>query len=184
MLSHLRESHKEEMKEAETTPLKEKIIVNSQPKRKSYCCRSGSEISREYQTARNIAGTNKLHSCRRSFGDEIHGFKSDLRYVQCCANVINIAVRAALESDAAKIAIHNVKKIVSKMNRSPKVKSLYKRLLKEADLPLALPVTDCPTRWGSTYTMVCDVLNSLPALENLLLELNFWPLLKQKSFDF
>ncbi|RCN46049.1 dimerization domain protein, hAT family [Ancylostoma caninum] len=99
----------------------------------------------------------------------------DLRYVQGCAHVINLAVRAALESDAAKIAIHNVKKIVSKMNRSPKVKSLYKRLLKEAGLPLALPVTDCPTRWGSTYTMVCDVLNSLPALENLLLELKMAP---------
>ncbi|EYC27953.1 hypothetical protein Y032_0008g266 [Ancylostoma ceylanicum] len=86
----------------------------------------------------------------------------DLRYVQCCAHVINLAVRAALESDAAKMAINNVKKIVS-------------RFLKEAGLPLALPVTDCPTRWGSTYTMVCDVLNSLPALENLLLELKMAP---------
>ncbi|EPB68724.1 BED zinc finger [Ancylostoma ceylanicum] len=85
----------------------------------------------------------------------------DLRYVQCCAHVINLAVRAALESDAAKMAINNVKKIVSRLNRSPKVKSLYKRFLKEAGLPLALPVTDCPTRWGSTYTMVCDVLNSV-----------------------
>ncbi|KAL6730851.1 hypothetical protein Aduo_001781 [Ancylostoma duodenale] len=76
------------------------------------------------------------------------------------ASIINLAVRAALESDAAKIAIYNVKKIVSKMNRSPKVKSLYKRLLKEAGLPPALPVTGCASKWGSTYTMMCDVLNS------------------------
>ncbi|KAL6730719.1 hypothetical protein Aduo_001669 [Ancylostoma duodenale] len=95
----------------------------------------------------------------------------DLRYVQCCAHIINLAVRAALEFDAVKAAIGNVKRIFSKMNRSAKVKTLYKRLLKEAGLPIVLPATDCPTRWGSTYTMVCDVLNALPALENLLVEL-------------
>ncbi|KHJ87833.1 hypothetical protein OESDEN_12384, partial [Oesophagostomum dentatum] len=99
----------------------------------------------------------------------------DLKYVQCCAHVINLAVRAALEADPVKQALGSVKRIVSKLNKSAKSKTLFKRLLKEVKLSMILPVSDCPTRWGSTYAMISDVLNSLPAVENFITELKMTP---------
>ncbi|KIH55319.1 BED zinc finger [Ancylostoma duodenale] len=36
-----------------------------------------------------------------------------------------------------------------------------KRCLEKANMPLKVPVMDCPTRWGSTYDMLCTVLDSI-----------------------
>lgn len=99
----------------------------------------------------------------------------NLKYVQCSAHVINLAARAALELDDVKLVLQKVKKIVTRLNRSGKVKIAYKRFLQEANLPISLPSTDCPTRWGSTFAMICDVLNSLPAVESLLCFLKMTP---------
>ncbi|VDL66853.1 unnamed protein product [Nippostrongylus brasiliensis] len=82
-----------------------------------------------------------------------------LKYVQCCAHVINLAAKAAIESGCVKQTVQKVRKIVAKLNRSGKAKSFFERLLQEANLPKVLPYTDCPTRWGSMFTMICDVLD-------------------------
>ncbi|VDL86217.1 unnamed protein product [Nippostrongylus brasiliensis] len=87
-----------------------------------------------------------------------------LKYVQCCAHVINLAAKAAIESGCVKQTVQKVRKIVAKLNRSGKAKSFFERLLQEANLPKVLPYTDCPTRWGSMFTMICDVLDLLASL--------------------
>ncbi|WKY01329.1 hypothetical protein Q1695_015374 [Nippostrongylus brasiliensis] len=69
-----------------------------------------------------------------------------LKYVQCCAHVINLAAKAAIESGCVKQTVQKVRKIVAKLNRSGKAKSFFERLLQEANLPKVLPYTDCPTR--------------------------------------
>ncbi|KIH68461.1 BED zinc finger [Ancylostoma duodenale] len=191
MLSHLRESHEEDMIEAEKqTTSREKKAIESQTKLDELFKRK-MNLSTKRSLDRKVAlliakaslslnvvsldafkdllsSLNSAYSppCRKTILSIMRDQVEELDEVNQ-----TICVRAALEFDAVKAAIGNVKRIVSKMNRSAKVKTLYKRLLKEAGLPIVLPATDCPTRWGSTYTMVCDVLNALPALENLLVEL-------------
>ncbi|WKY01334.1 hypothetical protein Q1695_015379 [Nippostrongylus brasiliensis] len=55
-----------------------------------------------------------------------------------------------------------------------------RKLLQEANLPKVLPYTDCPTRWGSMFTMICDVLDLLPAVENLIIHLKLQPFEKEE----
>ncbi|KAL6734134.1 hypothetical protein Aduo_004705 [Ancylostoma duodenale] len=77
-------------------------------------------------------------------------------YVHCCAHVINL--------------------VIAKLSRSAPLTEFYKRCLEKANMPLKVPVMDCPTRWGSTYDMLCTVLDSVTAFEDLLAHLNKEPL--------
>ncbi|KAL6723596.1 hypothetical protein Aduo_018581 [Ancylostoma duodenale] len=203
MLSHFRESHKEDMIEAEKqTSSREKKVIESQTKlndlfkrkmnlatKRSLDRKVSLLIARDSLSLNVVAldafkdllsSLNSAYSplCRKTilhsdavlekkFRESIGRLgiplerinyivadgasvmklmasNLDLRYV----HIINLAVRAALEFDAVKAAIGNVKRIVSKMNRSANVKSLYKRLLKEAGLPIVLPEMDFPTTRG------------------------------------
>ncbi|KAL6743533.1 hypothetical protein Aduo_016561 [Ancylostoma duodenale] len=96
--------------------------------------------------------------------------------VHCCAYVINLVVQSALETVHAKRILSKVKAVVAKLSRSVPLKEFYKRCLEKANTPLKTPVMDCPTRWGSTYDMLCTVLDSVTAFEDLLAQLNKEPL--------
>ncbi|EYB95428.1 hypothetical protein Y032_0160g3351 [Ancylostoma ceylanicum] len=86
------------------------------------------------------------------------------------ASVVAEKIRECLEP------LKIVKRVAAKLNRSGKLRSLFKRFLKEESLQIILPMTDSPTRWSSTYYMICDFLNTLPAVEKLLLHLRLSPL--------
>ncbi|KAL6742497.1 hypothetical protein Aduo_015641 [Ancylostoma duodenale] len=77
--------------------------------------------------------------------------KLNVKRIHCCAHVIHPIVRDALENTGVSSIIKRTKKTLDEM-----------------ELPKAIPSTDCPTKWSSTYTMICDVLNSLPAFEKLI----------------
>lgn len=58
-----------------------------------------------------------------------------------------------------------------------------KSRLKELNLPEFCPVPDSPTRWNSTYDLICEVLITLPALNDVLEKLN-QPLLETDDVRF
>ncbi|CAJ0593116.1 unnamed protein product [Cylicocyclus nassatus] len=45
---------------------------------------------------------------------------------------------------------------------------MFRRFLNEENLPNVVPMNDAPTRWSSTYFMLCDFLAAMPAVERLL----------------
>ncbi|RCN25797.1 hypothetical protein ANCCAN_28488 [Ancylostoma caninum] len=90
-----------------------------------------------------------------------------LPYIHCCAHLVNLAVSASMNYPVSAQALRKVKSIVSRLNKSEKMKML-RRYLKEDQLPDVIPMNDAPTRWSSTYFMLCDVLNALPAVEKLM----------------
>ncbi|WKX95434.1 hypothetical protein Q1695_012130 [Nippostrongylus brasiliensis] len=51
----------------------------------------------------------------------------NLKYVQCCAHVILLAAKAAIESESVKQAVQKVRKIVAKLNLSHSSKGFCKR---------------------------------------------------------
>ncbi|RCN42469.1 hypothetical protein ANCCAN_11545 [Ancylostoma caninum] len=83
-----------------------------------------------------------------------------VKYVHCCAHVINLIVARFLEIPAAANLIRRVKRVVTRLNKKAKAKFCYKRYLEEMSPPTVIPSSDCPTRWSSTFTMLCDVLNA------------------------
>ncbi|RCN29468.1 BED zinc finger [Ancylostoma caninum] len=91
-----------------------------------------------------------------------------LPYIHCCAHLVNLAVSASMNYPMSAQALRKVKSIVSRLNKSGKMKKMFRRYLKEEQLPDVIPMNDAPTRWSSTYFMLCDVLNALPAVEKLM----------------
>ncbi|RCN47382.1 dimerization domain protein, hAT family [Ancylostoma caninum] len=55
------------------------------------------------------------------------------------------------------------------------------RFLENHSLPIKIPFRDCPTRWGSTFTMICDILDSLPAFGELLTTLKMDPFEEEEA---
>ncbi|CAJ0595109.1 unnamed protein product [Cylicocyclus nassatus] len=100
----------------------------------------------------------------------------DIPYIHCCAHVINLAVSASLSSNVCASALKRVKSLVAKLNKSGKMKKAFKRFLNEDNLPCVIPMNDSPTRWSSTYFMLCDFLNAMPAVEKLITSFDLSPL--------
>lgn len=92
----------------------------------------------------------------------------DINYIQYTAHVINLAIRSALKSEQVAPVIRKVKDLTSKLNRSAVLKGMLSRYMKEENIPPISIASDCPTRWNSTYMMVCDFLAAHPALERLI----------------
>ncbi|VDO84365.1 unnamed protein product [Heligmosomoides polygyrus] len=81
--------------------------------------------------------------------------------IQCTAHVINLAVRSALRSVQVAPVIRKCKELTSKLNRSAVLKGMLSRYMKEDNLPPMTITSDCPTRWNSTYIMICDFLTAV-----------------------
>ncbi|CAJ0593694.1 unnamed protein product [Cylicocyclus nassatus] len=92
----------------------------------------------------------------------------NVKYLQCGAHLINLAVRKALNCEHVAPLINKCKSIVTKLNRSSVLKGLFRSYLDEFNLPKITPSSDCPTRWGSTYAMICDVISTRAALDKLM----------------
>ncbi|CAJ0595078.1 unnamed protein product [Cylicocyclus nassatus] len=91
-----------------------------------------------------------------------------IQYIHCCAHVINLSVAAALNLPMCAHVLKKVKHVVSKLNKSGKLKKMFRRFLNEENLPNVVPMNDAPTRWSSTYFMLCDFLAAMPVVERLL----------------
>ncbi|EYC07237.1 hypothetical protein Y032_0071g541 [Ancylostoma ceylanicum] len=54
-------------------------------------------------------------------------------------------------------------------------------LMQMPSIPIKIPFRDCPTRWGSAFTLICDILDSLPAFEELLTSLKMDPFEEEEA---
>ncbi|CAJ0605248.1 unnamed protein product [Cylicocyclus nassatus] len=58
-----------------------------------------------------------------------------IQYIHCCAHIINLAVSTTLTLPVCANALRKVKAVVSKLNKSGRMKKTFKRLLEEENLP-------------------------------------------------
>uniref|UniRef100_A0A8L8KSW3 BED-type domain-containing protein n=1 Tax=Heligmosomoides polygyrus TaxID=6339 RepID=A0A8L8KSW3_HELPZ len=104
-------------------------------------------------------GATVIENVSRDFG---------AKYIHCCAHVINLIVSKSIATTPANGLIQRIKQVVAKINKSSKTKFEYREYLQEMDLPKKMPCTECPTRWGSTFLMLSDVLNAMSAFDHLM----------------
>ncbi|KAL6724099.1 hypothetical protein Aduo_019028 [Ancylostoma duodenale] len=96
--------------------------------------------------------------------------KNDRKVVNIIANAsapLNVVAHPSFK-DVSRRALRKVKSIVSRLNKSGNIKEMFKRHLKEDQLPGVIPMNDAPTWYSSTNFMFCNVLNALPAVEKLM----------------
>lgn len=72
-----------------------------------------------------------------------------------------------MEYDYVAGILKKCRDMVTKLNKSNVIRLSYQSYLKEFDLPSITPGTDCSTRWGSTFQMSCDFLNTRAAFDRL-----------------
>lgn len=98
------------------------------------------------------------------------GFDHDMLHFRCFAHVLNLAVQAALSE--LKDAISVLRNGVRAIRISPlKLERLEKLCGLEADTKFVKPVLDVPTRWNSTYDMLCRALRLQKPLQIMFTEL-------------
>ncbi|CAI5962776.1 unnamed protein product [Closterium sp. NIES-65] len=90
------------------------------------------------------------------------------RHVRCLAHVMNIAVQEALKLDDVKEALKRLRDACSyigwSVQRSEAFVSLQRRLAGRDNAKVLRLISDSPTRWGSTYEMICRALELQQAL--------------------
>ncbi|CAI5965438.1 unnamed protein product [Closterium sp. NIES-65] len=90
------------------------------------------------------------------------------RHVRCLAHVMNIAVQEALKLDDVKEALKRLRDACSyigwSVQRSEAFASLQRRLAGRDNAKVLRLICDSPTRWGSTYEMICRALELQQAL--------------------
>lgn len=87
-------------------------------------------------------------------------------------NTCNVPLMSALKHEYVESVLQKCRNVMSKMNKSTAVKRLFLSFLKQFQLEEITPSTECRTRWGSTYTMICDILTTLPAFEKVMEQCN------------
>ncbi|CAI5999200.1 unnamed protein product [Closterium sp. NIES-65] len=90
------------------------------------------------------------------------------RHVRCLAHIMNIAVQEALKLDDVKEALKRLRDACSyigwSVQRSEAFASLQRRLAGRDNAKVLRLISDSPTRWGSTYKMICRALELQQAL--------------------
>ncbi|CAI5978780.1 unnamed protein product [Closterium sp. NIES-65] len=90
------------------------------------------------------------------------------RHVRCLAHIMNIAVQEALKLDDVKEALKRLRDACSyigwSVQRSEAFASLQCRLAGRDNAKVLRLIPDSPTRWGSTYKMICRALELQQAL--------------------
>uniref|UniRef100_A0A183F860 DUF659 domain-containing protein n=1 Tax=Heligmosomoides polygyrus TaxID=6339 RepID=A0A183F860_HELPZ len=100
-------------------------------------------------------GATVMENVSRDFG---------AKYIHCCAHDINLIVSKSIATTPASGLIQRIKHVVAKINKSSKTKFEYR----EDGFAKKMPCTECPTRWGSIFLMLSDVLNAMSAFDRLM----------------
>ncbi|VDM82283.1 unnamed protein product [Strongylus vulgaris] len=72
--------------------------------------------------------------------------------------------------------IGKLRLLIAEFQRNKNAKMQLKSRLREFKLPEITPAVDTPSRWITTYSMICDVLVTLPAFTEIMTRLNLPPL--------
>ena len=75
--------------------------------------------------------------------------------IQCVAHTINLAVRKGLGVRAIEIPVSRLKVVASHFSKSSGDRYLLEQKQQLLGLKKEKLINDCPTRWNSTYEMIC-----------------------------
>ena len=120
--------------------------------------------------AKMIAATRKVKESL-----ELSGFK----HYRCIAHILNLIVKAALETNFILISIKKLRTFISTIRNSPKQMDKLKEYFRIDRVPFKTPLPDVITRWNSTYYMLERAVEIKPFLSHLVTNLpnltNNWP---------
>ena len=120
--------------------------------------------------AKMIAATRKVKESL-----ELSGFK----HYRCIAHILNLIVKAALETNFILISIKKLRTFISTIRNSPKQMDKLKEYFRIDHVPFKTPLPDVITRWNSTYYMLEKAVEIKPFLSHLVTNLpnltNNWP---------
>ena len=104
---------------------------------------------------------------------------SDFQHYRCTAHVLNLVVKAALETNNIPLPIKKLRTFISTVRNSPKQMDKLKDYFKIDNIPFKTPLPDVVTRWNYTYYMIERAIEIKPLLNHLVSNLpiltNNWP---------
>ena len=78
-------------------------------------------------------------------------------HTRCCAHVLNLSVQEGLK--ALWPLLQPLRQVIKWLRMTRAVRAQYKSLCAAHDLRKMVFSLDCPTRWNSTYIMLCSALD-------------------------
>ena len=90
--------------------------------------------------------------------------------IPCVAHTINSAVRKRLGVRAIEIPVSRLKVAASHFSKSPGDRYLLEQNQQLLGLKTEKLINDCPTRWNSTYEMICRASEQQAAVSAVIFE--------------
>lgn len=90
--------------------------------------------------------------------------------IPCVAHTINLAVRKGLAVRAIEIPVSRLKVAASHFNKSSADSYLLQQKQQLLGLKTEKLINDCPTRWNSTYEMICRASEQQAAVSAVIFE--------------
>ena len=101
------------------------------------------------------------------------------KHYRCTAHILNLVVKAALETNNISILIKKLCTFISTVRNSPKQMDKLKDYFSIEHVPFKIPLPDIITRWNYTYYMIERAVEIKPFLNHLVNNLpvlaNNWP---------
>jgi hypothetical protein len=104
---------------------------------------------------------------------------ANFRHYRCTAHILNLVVKAALETNNIPTCIKKLRTFISTVRNSPKQMDKLKEYFRIEQVPFKTPLPDIVTRWNYTFYMIERAIEIKPFLAklstNLLILTNNWP---------
>jgi len=104
---------------------------------------------------------------------------ANFRHYRCTAHILNLVVKAALETNNMPTCIKKLRTFISTVRNSPKQMDKLKEYFKIEQVPFKTPLPDIVTRWNYTFYMIEKAIEIKPFLvhlsTNLPILINNWP---------
>ncbi len=104
---------------------------------------------------------------------------ANFQHYRCTAYILNLVVKAALETNNMPTCIKKLRTFISTVRNSPKQMDKLKEYFKIEQVPFKTPLPDIVTRWNYTFYMIERAIEIKPFLVHLSTNLpiltNNWP---------
>ena len=140
------------------------------------------KITDEFKISNRLIGITtdneaKMIAATRKIGENFE--LSDFQHYRCTAHVLNLVVKAALETNNIPLPIKKLRTFISTVRNSPKQMDKLKDYFKIDNIPFKTPLPDVVTRWNYTYYMIERAIEIKPLLNHLVSNLPIltknWP---------
>ena len=85
---------------------------------------------------------------------------ANFQHYRCAAHILNLVVKAALETNNIPICIKKLRTFISTVRNSPKQMDKLKEYFRIEQVPFKTPLPDIVTRWNYTFYMIKGQLKS------------------------